>query len=156
MMKTKGEVLTIRWDASIREAAQAMREGGVGCLVAVYADGRVAGIISERDIAHKIVAEGVSPEGAHVSNIMTAKVVALSPDAPLSRAREIMSQYHVRHLPVIQGGKLEGMVSSRDIMAVELDSANEVIKKQSGALEALEKQFPGITQMATVSGRVLI
>jgi CBS domain-containing protein len=156
VMRSKGEVLTIRWDATILEAAKLMREHGVGCLVAVYPDGRVAGILSERDIVRKVVAEASSPESTHVSAVMTAKVIALKPDATLTRARDIMAEYSIRHLPVIHRGKLEGMVSSRDLMAVELQSAQEIIKEQRGALQAAEKQYPGITKLTTMGGRVLI
>ena len=86
----------------------------------------------------------------------SAKVIALKPDATLTRARDIMAEYSIRHLPVIHRGKLEGMVSSRDLMAVELQSAQEIIKEQRGALQAAEKQYPGITKLTTMGGRVLI
>ncbi|MCJ7544722.1 MAG: CBS domain-containing protein [Phycisphaerae bacterium] len=157
VMLSKGEVLTIRSDRPVREAAEIMRNSKVGCLVVMHPGDRVAGIVTERDIVSKVVAESANPDTVRVSDIMSAKVIAISPTASLARARQVMSEYKIRHLPVIRGGKLEGLVSSRDILSVELRVVQEVVEHQDQLLREAERKCPGITQMKVdAGGRILI
>jgi CBS domain-containing protein len=157
VMLNKGEVLTILSDKSVHEAAEMMRNSKVGCLVVMHPGDRVAGIVTERDIVSKVVAESRDPDAVRVSDVMSAKVIAISPTASLARARQVMSEYKIRHLPVIRGGKLEGLVSSRDILALELSVVQKVVEQQDKLLREAEKKYPGITQMEVdAAGRILI
>ncbi len=157
IMLSKGEVLTILSDRPVREAAETMRDSKVGCLVVMHPGDRVAGIVTERDIVSKVVAESADPGEVRVSDVMSAKIFAVSPEASLAHARQVMSQYKIRHLPVIRDGKLEGLISSRDILSLELRTVQQVVQHQDQLLREAERKYPGITRVEVdPGGRIVI
>jgi signal-transduction protein with cAMP-binding, CBS, and nucleotidyltransferase domain len=121
------------------------------------AQGNIAGIVTERDIVTKVVATGGDPAFVRVADIMTAKVLAITPQVELAKAQQIMAQHDIRHLPVVDDGGLVGMISSRDIMAQQLSTAQDTIRVQSQRLQDIEKRYPGISRLQTDAlGRIII
>lgn len=103
-------------DDSIAEAAAKMREQQTGSLV-ILEGGRLAGIFTERDLL-KAIARGLDPKETQVREVMTEEVVTISPEALLRDAASIMASKWIRHLPVVEGTRVVGMLSSRDLIGV--------------------------------------
>lgn len=116
--KTKG-VITVDSDCIVAVAVRKMCKEKVGGLLVVENDNLV-GIFTERDLMSRVVAEGMDPDKIKVSEVMTLSIATLSPDTSVSIAANIMSQNRIRHLPVLQDGKLYGVISAGDILAWKL------------------------------------
>jgi CBS domain-containing protein len=114
-------------DSTVRQVAQYMSDRRVGA-VAVVDGQRLAGIISERDIMSRVVAKGLSPDQTKVSEIMTRELLVASPDESYEDALRKMRQAGCRHLPVVEGDLLLGMISQRDLMQVDLTAKAEEIR----------------------------
>ena len=122
----EGQTLTViepGW--TVRTAAQRMTERNIGA-VAVVEDGTLAGIFSERDIMSRVVARGLDPEGTYVSAVMTKELVVAAPTENVDAAIQKMHSINSRHLPVVDEGKLVGMISIRDLL--EVDDAHQRAK----------------------------
>ena len=115
--------IAVNIDSDIAAAAQLMRDNNIGCVVVNDADGKISGIISERDIVNRVVAESVNPESATVRQAMTADIASVRPGASAGQTQEIMAQRGIRHLPVVLDGVAVGMISSRDVMQEQLEAA---------------------------------
>lgn len=102
---------------SVTEAARAMRDGGIGNVV-VTKDGTPCGIVTDRDIVVKAVADGRSPEQTTLDDVCSHELVSVAPDDSVDHAVELMREKAIRRLAVMEGGKLAGMVSLGDL-AVE-------------------------------------
>ncbi len=110
-------VRTISPSATMAEAAKLMRKNRIGCLVVVEKD-KLVGIITERDIAYKIVAEEKGPN-TPVSEAMTSELKTVDGDKSLRDAARLMASHLIRRLPVLEGGKLVGIITIEDIMRAE-------------------------------------
>ncbi|OGD84141.1 hypothetical protein A2572_03220 [Candidatus Collierbacteria bacterium RIFOXYD1_FULL_40_9] len=109
------KVHTVNHSTSVEEAAKKIAEKRIGALP-VLKDGHLVGIISERDIATKLVAQGLNPKNTKVSQIMTPNPTIVFPSYDLEVCLDLMERGHFRHLPVIDDYKLIGMISIRDIL----------------------------------------
>lgn len=122
ILERKGrEVYVTGPTQTVREAAMAMRRHGCGGLV-VTQDGQpgtpAVGIITERDVLHKVVALNLDPDKVQVREVMTADMVCCTPDTSIDEARQICMQQRIRRLPIIgQHGQVVGMVSLGDLNA---------------------------------------
>lgn len=121
MLKGKsGGVITIGPDASLRDAVALLSERRIGAVV-VSADGdRVEGILSERDLVHAIHRHGTALLDSQVKDIMTRDVITCAPDMALTQVMETMTRARFRHLPVLENGKLIGIVSIGDAVKERL------------------------------------
>jgi CBS domain-containing protein len=111
------ELFTAQAEETLDEAADRMSWHQVGALP-VFEGQRLVGIITERDLT-AAVAEGADPEKTPVADYMTAAPEVLQPDSELADAAHTMLQLGVRHLPVVQGGRLVGVLSMRDVLEAE-------------------------------------
>ena len=103
-------------DATAADAARKMAEEGVGALPVCDASGRLAGVVTDRDLAVKVVAEGRDPEDARSADFIDkTEVVTIGADDSVEEAIRTMKDHAVRRLPVIDGHELVGMVSQADI-----------------------------------------
>lgn len=128
VIEKKGrQVATIAPDATVLDAATLMNERHIGALVVMDA-GKIAGIFTERDILNRVVAARKDPVKTRVEEVMTQRVAFCTRDQSVESCRSIMTKHKLRHLPVVEDGKLEGMISSGDILARELAEQEETIK----------------------------
>jgi CBS domain-containing protein len=120
---SSGDVLTIEPTVTLGEAARAMRRRDVGAAV-VYESGRLVGIFTERDLL-RAIADSRHPDQHHVRTYMTPDPITLPPDHSPSEAAQIMTERKFRHIPVLEGGQLVGIVSIRDLVSagMQLTSA---------------------------------
>lgn len=120
------EVVVVDVATSIAQAARVMSERQIGSVPVVDGD-RVAGVFTERDVLARVVAAGVDPDTTPVSSVMTTNLVT----AEISESHDVcmrrMQQARVRHLLVLRGGRLAGVLSMRDLLALELDERDEAI-----------------------------
>ena len=125
-----GQVWSIRPDATVFEALKLMAQKDVGALLVM--DGtRLAGIMSERDYARKVILQGKSSQDMSVRDIMTADVVKIDPSRTVEECMSLMTQRRIRHLPVCEGEKLVGVLSIGDLV-------KEVIAEQEQTIKQLE------------------
>jgi CBS domain-containing protein len=121
ILATKGnKVVTIRPEQSIRDALRVLAEHNIGALVAVDPGLRPVGILSERDVVRAAVRDE-SVFGLTVSQLMTRDVIVGVPGDDLAAVGHTMIQRHIRHLPVVEGGKLIGMISIGDVVKAQRD-----------------------------------
>jgi CBS domain-containing protein len=120
---TTEDVLTITGNATIGEAARQMSDRNVGAAVVVEG-GSVAGIFTERDLLRAIAA-GRRADDSVVMDCMTRDPITLSPDHAPSEAADIMSRGKFRHIPVVEDGRLVGIVSIRDLVTASLRMASD-------------------------------
>jgi len=119
-------VKTIRSDDNVMEAAKIMNQSRIGSLVAVDGKGKIEGILTERDIMRGVVAEGLIASDVKISEIMTKKVIVISPDISLEEAADIMSEYKIKKLPVVEGGQLVGIVTTTDLISYEKNLVEKI------------------------------
>ncbi|QNP41220.1 CBS domain-containing protein [Lysobacter solisilvae (ex Woo and Kim 2020)] len=125
------EIFAIAPDAPVIEAIRLMAEKRIGAVL-VMEGTRLVGILSERDYARKIVLQGRSSSDTPVSTIMTADVVTVRPDDTADRCMQIVTNERIRHLPVIRGGEVIGVVSIGDLVKA-------VIEDQQVELDQLQR-----------------
>jgi len=111
---------------TVLEAAQRMNEHRVGALV-VLADNQLVGLFSERDVLQRVVAQSRDPETTLVEEVMTTEVICGTPHTTLEEARSAMKNRRIRHLPILEEGRLLGMVSIGDLNAHHADSQERTI-----------------------------
>ncbi len=115
---------------SVFDALQTLANHDVGALM-VMEEGRLVGILSERDYTRKIALAGKASKDTRVADIMTAKVLTVAADSRTEDCMALMSQKKIRHLPVVDGDKVLGMISIRDIM-------DEIIADQEATINQLQ------------------
>ena len=101
-------------DASVADAARTMARADVGPIPVVDGE-RLVGILTDRDIVVRVVAEGRDPQATTVGEVATSDLIAVSPDEDLDRALGLLAERRVRRLPVVEGDKLVGIVAQADI-----------------------------------------
>lgn len=115
------DVRTIAPDATVADAAAALREHGIGALVVSTDPGSIAGIVSERDIVRGIAEDGGDFLGRAVRDAMTSEVVTCVPEDTGRFVLGLMTEHRMRHVPVIRDGRLAGLVSIGDVVKSRLD-----------------------------------
>lgn len=117
----------VRRDQTVREATQLMALHQIGAVPVVEED-RVAGIFTERDVMNRVVAEGRDPATVRVGEVMSTGLVVAEINESYEECLRKMKQANVRHLLVLNGGRLAGIVSLRDLLLVDVDEKDEAIK----------------------------
>ena len=118
LKKKTGEVAMIAEGANVMEAAKMMSDRRIGSMVVARAE-KVIGIFSERDVLNRVVAKHLDPSTTLIRDVMTSPVACCQPTTKLTECRAVMTEKRIRHLPVVDDGKLVGMISSGDILALE-------------------------------------
>lgn len=136
ILERKGhEVHWVSPDSSVYDAVRRMAELGIGALL-VMRDGKPAAMLSERDYARKVILEGRSSRETRVSEIMSEKLVTIEGQATADAGLALMTRKRFRHLPVVDGSELVGVVSIGDLV-------NAVIDDQHKLIEQLERYVTG-------------
>ena len=133
--KKHQELISIAPDRPVFDALVILAEYKIGAL-AVMQDDKLVGIFSERDYAREVVLQGRSSKTTHISEVMTAKVLSAKPDELVDTAMGMMSEKHIRHLPVLDGEKVLGMLSMGDLV-------KETIRHQQQLIKELESYIKG-------------
>jgi CBS domain-containing protein len=122
ILERKGrEVATILPDASVREAAEALAEANVGALVVSSEESALAGIVSERDIVRRLASDGPGLLDQPVSTIMRSELHTCAGTDHVDQLMHLMSEHRIRHLPVVDGGALVGIISIGDVVKTRVD-----------------------------------
>ena len=129
------DVFSISPDATVFQAIEMMDNKNVGALL-VMEQGRLKGIISERDYTRKIVLRGKRSRETKVAEIMSTNVTVTHPREPVERCLRLMTDKHIRHLPVLEGDEVVGVISIGDLV-------KHVISCQSAAIAHLENYIHG-------------
>lgn len=132
-------------EATAYEALEMMADKGVGALL-VIDDKKLVGVFSERDYARKVILKGKSSKTTAVSDLMSSPPITASPELTLHDCMRLMTDNHVRHLPVLQHGTLIGVVSIGDVV-------NAIISEQAGEIEELENYIAGNEFPTQISAR---
>jgi CBS domain-containing protein len=133
--RKSGEVFSISPDAMVLQAIQMMDEKNVGALLVMEED-RLIGVISERDYTRKVMLRGKRSRETKVAEIMSSNVTVTHPREPVETCLRLMTDKHIRHLPVVEGDKVVGVISIGDLV-------KHVISCQSAAIAHLEQYIHG-------------
>lgn len=134
-------VAAVGRDDTVLDAARLMNDRRIGSVVVLDGD-HVVGILTERDVLTGCVAAQRHPAATKVERIMTSPCIVGAPDDSIERARAIMSEKNIRHLPVVEGGRLIGIVSSRDVLVNSHREAEQTIQYLSDYLYGLAPSDP--------------
>ncbi len=136
LLDLKGhDIHSVPPDAAVLDAIRIMAEQHVGALL-VLENGRLAGIISERDYARKVVLLGRSSTTTQVAQIMSSPVATIGPEGTVEDAMRLMTERRIRHLPVVRGSEVVGVVSIGDLV-------KSVIEEQRHTIEDLRSYIQG-------------
>jgi CBS domain-containing protein len=128
-------IVRVAPEASVLDAIKVLASENIGAAVVMSGD-RLAGIFSERDYTRKVILKGRSSDSTRVEEIMTANVVVVSPRTKTRECMALMTEKGIRHLPVVDEGRVIGMVSIRDIVG-------DIIADQDFTIEQLEHYISG-------------
>jgi CBS domain-containing protein len=128
-------------ESTVLEAIQMMADKNVGALL-VTKEGRLLGVLSERDYTRKIVLKGRSSKDTPVRDILSGHVVSASPDHTVDECLRLMTEHRIRHLPVMDGTKILGVISIGDLV-------NCIISAQSSTIQQLETYITGYPSSTT-------
>ncbi|MNZ84980.1 inosine 5'-monophosphate dehydrogenase [compost metagenome] len=126
--KPNQDIYTITPTATVLQALQLMAEKNIGALIVTEGD-QVVGIVSERDYARKMVLKGRSSVGTPVSAVMSAPVISVTSAQNTRDCLKLMGKGHLRHLPVIDDGKLVGLLSVSNLVKAVLTDQDEMIQQ---------------------------
>ena len=136
LLKAKrARMVSVKPEDTVLEAIKVMAREDIGAAIVMEGE-RLAGILSERDYARKVILKGRSSETTTVQEIMTANVVCVSPRTKSRDCMALMSEKNIRHLPVVDDGRVVGMVSIRDIVT-------DIIADQDFTISQLEHYISG-------------
>ncbi len=132
LLDRKGrKIITIEPGQSVLQAAKAMNQAHIGSLV-VIEEGKVVGILSERDILTRVVAMGRDPENTTVRVVMTPDPIVGTGESALDEIRQVMRQERIRHVPIVEKGELSGMISIGDLNAESREALSATITTLEG------------------------
>jgi CBS domain-containing protein len=115
VLRAKGpQVITITPETPVQEATRVLVRHNIGALV--VSDGKLRGIVTERDLLHRAAEDVHLLASARVRDIMTSEVITASPDAEIREVMDIMTEHRIRHVPVLENGALAGIISIGDVV----------------------------------------
>lgn len=114
--KMNRNVVRIHPDKSVRYAGQILKAVDIGCLIVVDGSDKIEGIITERDIVQKVVANGLDPDSTKVRDVMSKNVITIEKKQTVDEAKELMEKKRIKKLPIIDKGKLIGILTSTDMI----------------------------------------
>ncbi|WP_037353756.1 CBS domain-containing protein [Amycolatopsis orientalis] len=126
VLQRKGAtVATVSPGTTVAELLAGLARHNVGAMVVVDAEGGIAGIVSERDVVRKLHEHGPSVLQGPVADIMTTMVASCTPDDPVDQLSVVMTERRIRHVPVLDGGRLAGIVSIGDVVKIRMEQLEQ-------------------------------
>jgi len=110
--------VTVRPDESVSKAARIMSESKIGSVIVIDSGGRPIGIVTSHDILEKVVARGLNPNEVNVGRIMSTPLIYVDTSTPINKVVEVMLRAGIRHVPVMKGERLVGIIAEYDIIAL--------------------------------------
>jgi len=136
LLKSKpARIVSVRPEQSVLEAIKVLASEDIGAAL-VMTGARLVGILSERDYTRKVVLKGRASDTTRVEEIMTAQVIVVNPRTKARECMALMTERNIRHLPVVDEGRVLGMISIRDIVG-------DIIADQDFTIEQLEHYISG-------------
>ena len=123
-------VITVWENDSAADAAGVMKERGIGAVIVLGGESQPVGIVTERDLVYRVIAEGMSPGEIKVKEVMSSPLMTVDPEVGLDKAMAMMSMKNVRRLGVVYKGSLEGMISDKDIIRI-MPAIIEIVRERS-------------------------
>ena len=120
----RSEVIALPGTATVREASKLMAEHHIGAVL-VMAEGQLQGIFTERDALIRVLARDKNPDETEISEVMTRNLVTVLPETTAVDALRLMNEVGFRHLPIVEGGDVHGIISLRDFIGAEFQLAGE-------------------------------
>jgi len=133
------EVETIASQASVRDAADAMRDSGMGSLIVLDVDGHPIGMLTDRDLVERVIAESRDAGTTSVADIMSSPLHTASPDDPFDRVVQVMAAKGVRRVPIVRESALTGVVTLDDALAALSDELHELAAGRRRTVSAAER-----------------
>jgi CBS domain-containing protein len=133
--KTRNAIFSVSPETTVLDALKQMADKNIGAVL-VLEEGKLAGIFSERDYARKGILQGRASNQTLIKEVMTSKLITVTSEQKLEEAMVIMSEKHIRHLPVVDEGELIGIISINDVVT-------SIIKDQKARIESLESYISG-------------
>jgi CBS domain-containing protein len=135
-------VITVKQDDSLKKVAELMSEHNLGSVVVIDEEGKPVGIITERDAVKRVMAKDLIPSKVKAKEVMSSPLILVKPDTKISEAAEKMRRHEIRRLIVMDRGKMIGIVSSKDIVAImpeliEIISERAKISMETGTAGGL-------------------
>ena len=127
LKQKESRLITIKADAMVYDALEIMNNFNISAILITNGDD-LEGIFTERDYARKVVVKGKSSKEVKISDVMTPSPISISPDDSLELCMQIMTEKHIRHLPVKQKGVLTGMISIGDVVKSIIEDQKQTIK----------------------------
>ena len=122
------DVVQVPRNQTVREASNIMKSKGIGCIV-VTDKGKILGIVTERDIIHKVVAPNHDASKTLIEDLMTPNVISLDGSRPVEDAVDLMEQKKIKKLPIVEGDKLVGIVTMTDMIRILRQIEKSMLKK---------------------------
>jgi CBS domain-containing protein len=140
-------VVTTEEDATADTVAGLLDKHGLGCIIVTSSKGKPLGIITERDLVGRVLAKNIKPDAVKAQDVMTSPLIAIESDETISEAARRMSRLNIRRLGVMYKGKLVGVLSSKDILAVmpeliETIQEHALMEGENRAQEGKEEPTP--------------
>ena len=135
-LKKDESTYSVSPQASVFDALKLMAEKNLGAVMVVDENNQMIGIFTERDYARKIVLKGKTSLETPINEIMTSEMVTVNPDQTLEECMNLMTRWHIRHLPIMEKGRLIGMVSMRDVVEI-------LLSMKEGTIASLENYILG-------------
>lgn len=133
------DVKTIEAKKTIADAVKAMRDAKVGCLVVVDKDRTPVGIFTESDLVRRVADKGQGALGLAMADVMSKPLTIISPSATIWDAVTLMGRADIRRLPVVENGRLAGILTEKDVFRL-------ILSQQSLLLESVSESFPAVTR----------
>jgi signal-transduction protein with cAMP-binding, CBS, and nucleotidyltransferase domain len=144
ILEVKGkEIIGVSPETTLLRALEVMADKNIGSVLVLDAQGGLAGIFSERDFVRKIIIKGRAMETTAVKEIMTSRVLYVTPETTIADCMSLMTEKRIRHLPVLEGGKAIGVVSIGDIVKELLKEQELMIDRQAAEIGQLERYTSG-------------
>ena len=135
LKQKESRLITIHSEATVFEALEIMMKYNISAIL-ITKNEDLEGIFTERDYARKVVLQGKSSKAVQIKEVMTHSPIVISPDDTLDHCMALMTDKHIRHLPVKDGNQITGMVSIGDVVKFVIEDQKETIKNLEGYLNS--------------------